>query len=94
MKEKTKFIPALMSLTAALITCTVTILNKYEALEAMLTIFAVLVIFYVLGLIIKFWVEKNFIIEETEEELQEEIKEEDMNAEETKDIKETEKPDE
>lgn len=81
MKEKTKYIPALLSLTAALITCIVTILSKYTALEIMVTILVVLIIFYIAGLIIKFVFEKNFIIEETEEELTEGEETEDSETE-------------
>lgn len=67
MKEKLRLIPALLALTAALITSVVTMIGRYSSLEAMLIIFAAILVFYIVGLIVKYILIKNFIIEEEAE---------------------------
>ena len=65
MKEKIKLIPALLALTAALIVSIITMLNKYSALDSMLIILAAILVFYMIGLIVRHILAKNFIIEES-----------------------------
>ena len=67
MKEKLRLIPALLALAAALIASVVTMLGRYSSLEAMLIILAAILVFYIVGLIVKYILTKNFIIEEEAE---------------------------
>ncbi len=50
---KTKYIPAITTLFAAFVICIVTILNDYDALTMMKLLLAVIVVFYILGIIIR-----------------------------------------
>lgn len=79
MGNKIKYIPVIVTLLAGAITSIIAIKNNYDGLEAMMTILVVLIIFYILGLILKIIAEKNFIIEieeEPEEKSEEEESEE------------------
>lgn len=53
MKNRIKYIPVIVMLIAGLVACVVTFINRYKALEAMITILVVLIIFYIIGLIVK-----------------------------------------
>lgn len=95
MNEKTKYIPVLITLIAVSITSIITFIGKYPTLDGMITILVVLIIFYILGLIIKFIVEKNFIIEEPDEteEIDEDSEKSDEDfVEEAQDTQEGERP--
>lgn len=52
-KKKTKFIPPLMMLTAGLITSVICFVAGYELLKSMLILFFSMLIFAILGTIIK-----------------------------------------
>ena len=67
MNDKTKYIPAILSLTAGLISSIITIVSNYDTLHIMIIILASLLVFYIIGIIVRSLFEKKFIIsEETE----------------------------
>lgn len=68
---KTRFIPALITLIAAACVSVINILNKTELVTGLKTLLYVIVIFYILGLIVKMVINKT-VIEDIpkEEELQ------------------------
>ncbi|HCJ75692.1 hypothetical protein ACTQ1U_03930 [Thermoguttaceae bacterium LCP21S3_D4] len=57
---KTKPIPAIVMLTAGFITCIVAIFQKMELLAFTKTLLLVLILFYILGGIAAYILEKNF----------------------------------
>lgn len=66
MKDKVKYIPAILSLAAGLIASIIAILSKYDTLHIMIITLAALMVFYIAGIIVRVLCEKNFIIEEEE----------------------------
>lgn len=56
-KRKTKFIPPIMMLTAGLITSVICFVARYELLKSMLILFISMLIFAILGTIVKSIVE-------------------------------------
>lgn len=52
-KRKTKFIPPIMMLTAGLITSVICLVMRYELLKSMLILFIAMLIFAILGTIVK-----------------------------------------
>lgn len=89
--EKRRLIPVVITLLGCLAACIVTLKNHYDGLHAMLVILAVLVVFYVAGLLIKGLADKYLVIEKTEEEQQENAENADTDAEENVKKKEDEK---
>ena len=69
---KTKPIPAIVMLTAGFITCIVAIFQKMELLAFTKTLLLVLIIFYLLGGIAAYILEKNFKAAKDEESSTEE----------------------
>lgn len=72
--KRTKYIPAIVTLTGCLAATIITFLNRYDALRSMIIILASLVVFYIAGLIIKGLADKYLVIEQeiiNEEEMQE-----------------------
>ena len=67
---KTKGIPAVVMLLAGFVTCIIGIVQHMETDVFIKTLLAVLIIFYVLGCIVKLVLDKNF--EENQEESGEE----------------------
>lgn len=76
---KRNYIPAFIMLLAGFITCILGLYYRYSAVRLLLTLFIVLVCFYILGCFVKSLV-CHFIPEKTEEE-EEELKTEDEEAE-------------
>ena len=66
--ERTKYIPSIISLAGAFVACLVTIVTSYDTLETLLIVLAALIVFYIVGSIIRVLVNKLFIIPEPEEE--------------------------
>ncbi|MGN0141325.1 MAG: hypothetical protein ACI4AD_03795 [Roseburia sp.] len=64
---KTKSIPAIIMLTAGLVTCITGIVKHIELFEFTKTLLIVLIIFYILGSVVKVVLDRNFK-EMTEEE--------------------------
>lgn len=72
--KRTKYIPAIVTLTGCLAATVITFLNRYDALHSMIIILAALIVFYIAGLIIKGLADKYLVIEEeiiNDEEAQE-----------------------
>lgn len=76
--KRTKYIPAIVTLTGCLAAAVISIVNKYDGLHSMIIILSVLVVFYIAGLIIKGLADKYLVIEEEiiNEENQEETESE------------------
>ena len=76
---KRNYIPAFIMLLAGFITCILGLYYRYRTVRLLITLFIVLVCFYILGCFVKSLV-CHFIPEKTEEE-EEELKAEDEEAE-------------
>lgn len=80
---KAKWIPALIMLAAGFVTSVVLILNQYNNTEAFTILLVVLIVFYIIGLIVKAIAGKFLIVEVQEEEQEDvEISESEQAAEE------------
>lgn len=79
---KRNYIPAFITLLAGFITCILGLKNHYSAIRLSLTLFVVLVCFYILGCFVKSLI-CHFIPEGTEEE--EVVEEENAEGEATED---------
>lgn len=89
---KTKSIPAVIMLLAGFITCIIGIVQHMDTATFIKTLMIVLIIFYILGCVVKIILDKNFKeMEETEEELQEEGSAEEEPTEEQADSEEEKK---
>lgn len=80
MKERFKYIPSIVMLLAGFIACIVTIIYKYQILEALIVILVTLIIFYIIGIVIKalfnnFLIDKESANEDTEASDEEEAEE-------------------
>lgn len=64
---KTKTIPAIIMLTAGLVACIAGIIGHMEIVAFTKMLFIVLIVFYVLGIIVKVILDKNFKEMQTEE---------------------------
>lgn len=73
---KTKQIPAIVMLIAGFITCIVAIFHNFDALRLTKTLLIVLLIFYILGGVLKLILDKNFNEMKDKKEEPEEIIEE------------------
>lgn len=78
---KTKHIPVMIALAAGLITCIISFLNHVSMEKFVGTLCLVIVIFLIIGLIVKVIFDKNFAME-TEEEVQAKEQEETADGEE------------
>ena len=63
---KTKSIPAILMLLAGAIACVLGFIYHYETTQFFTMVLTVLIVFYVLGYIVKIIIDKNFLMEETE----------------------------
>lgn len=80
---RTRYIPAGIMLTAGAVTCIISIVQKQDIVKSLITLLVVLILFYIIGLIAKFFVEKilrDFSEKKTQKILQEDSDKE--NAEE------------
>ena len=55
---RTRYIPAGIMLTAGVVTCIISIIQQQDIIKSLTTLLIVLVLFYVIGLVAKFFVEK------------------------------------
>lgn len=62
--KRTKYIPAIVTLTGCLAATIITFLNRYDALRSMIIILVSLIVFYIVGLVIKGLADKYLVIEE------------------------------
>lgn len=70
---KTRYLPAIITLTAGFITCILGILGQWGLYELAKRLLIVLLCFYILGGIVAFILQKNFVeMENTKEEQAEE----------------------
>ena len=67
MKERVKYIPAIVTLIAGLIASIITIICKYKIIDSMVTILVTMVMFYIVGLIIKGLFFSFLVVEEDKE---------------------------
>ena len=72
---KTKQIPAMVMLSAGFVTCLIAIFQNMELMRFTKTLLIVLVVFYVLGCIIAYILNKNFSDTKKKEEPKEETEE-------------------
>lgn len=73
---KTKQIPAILMLVAALVTCIMSFLDQISMVQFLIRLCIVLVVFFVLGEVIRYVIDRNFPPEEAQEEEQEETQDE------------------
>lgn len=64
---KTRRLPAIIMLIAGLITCIITIIKKFEVIDALTTLLMVLLSFYVIGVFVRIAVDKIININNKEE---------------------------
>lgn len=55
---RTRYIPAGVMLLAGAVTCIISIVKKEDGVKSLITLLAVLILFYIIGLIAKYFVEK------------------------------------
>ena len=72
MENRIKYIPSIVTLIAGFIACLVTIISRYDTVDALVTILVVLVVFYMVGLIIRALFKKFLVIKEDESQKSEE----------------------
>lgn len=88
---KTKSIPAIIMLVAGALACILGFVYQYETTQFFTMVLTVLIVFYVLGCIVKIIIDKNFPVEsDKNEENTEESEEtkENINSEEMQDADE------
>ena len=84
MIERTKYIPPIISLAAGLIASIAAIVNRYSSLETMIVVLVALIVFYIIGSIIRYVANKMLVIPEPEEEEEsDETESEEENSEES-----------
>ena len=74
MKERFKYIPSIVMLLAGFISCIVTMVCKYEILEALIVILVTLIIFYIIGIVIKALFNRFLISDESVQDADDESK--------------------
>jgi divalent metal cation (Fe/Co/Zn/Cd) transporter len=80
MENRIKYIPSIVTLLAGFIACIVTILSQYEIIDALVTILVVVVIFYMVGLIIRALFNKFLVIKEEKTQATEEAENQEDEA--------------
>lgn len=60
---RTKYIPLIIMLIAALAACIVTYINQYSVTESLIIVLIVFITFYIIGIIIKKIAEKFLVVE-------------------------------
>lgn len=80
---KTRGIPAVIMLLAGFVTCIIGIAQQMDTAQFMKTLFVVLIVFYILGCVIKIILDKNFKDMDEPEEEQTEPEEETAETEKT-----------
>lgn len=72
MEKRTKYIPSLVTLLAAFIACIVSIYYKYTTRDILINVLITIVVFFVIGSIMKMLAEKYLNTELEKEEVQNE----------------------
>lgn len=57
---KTNYIPAIIMLSAGAVNCIIGIMNHQELKEFTIQLLIVLIVFYIIGIFVKFIIDKNF----------------------------------
>ncbi len=65
---KTKTIPVMLMLVAGAMACVLGFVYRYETTQFFTMVFTVLVVFYMLGCIVKIIIDKNFPVEQSDKE--------------------------
>lgn len=65
---KTKTIPVILMLVAGAMACVLGFVYRYETTQFFTMVFTVLVVFYMLGCIVKIIIDKNFPVEQSDKE--------------------------
>lgn len=68
MKNRLDYIPAIVMLLAALVSCIFTIIYRYEPLDGMLGILIAAIVFFIVGCIVKGILKKVLVVPEIEQE--------------------------
>ena len=68
MNNRTRYIPALIMLTAGFITCISTIIHDYTTEEILLITTGVMSVFLIVGLIVRFLIDTFIFVKEPDEE--------------------------
>ena len=87
MNNRTRYIPALIMLTAGFVTCISTIIHNYTTEEILLITSGVMAVFLIVGFVVRFIIDRYIIIEETNEEDEEKEDGEDDDEKEENDDK-------
>ena len=66
--ERTKYIPSIVSLLGGLIACIFTMLNPYETYEIFLFVFVAMIVFYIVGAIIRIIINKVLFVTKVDED--------------------------
>lgn len=94
MNNRTRYVPALIMLTAGFITCISTIIHDYTTEEILLITTGVMTVFLIVGLIVRFIIDTYIVVkDEPEEEENKEDSEEKEDKEDKEDSQESEKKD-
>lgn len=91
MNNRTRYVPALIMLTAGFITCISTIIHDYTTEEILLITTGVMTVFLIVGLIVRFIIDTYIVVKDEPEE--DENKEEGEEKEDKEDSGESEKKD-
>ena len=93
MDDRTRYIPSIVMLSAALVSCVATIIFRYETKEILLIVLGTSIVFFIIGLFIRRFALKYLVVKTVEEtiEEQEENKKE-ASGEEGGETSEKEKP--
>ena len=68
MIERTKYIPPIISLAGGLVASIASIINRYSSLETMVVVLIALIVFYIIGSIIRYFANKILYIPKLEAE--------------------------
>ena len=66
--ERTKYIPSIVSLLGGLIACIFTMLNPYETYEIFLFVLVALIVFYIVGAIVRMIINKVLFVTKLDED--------------------------
>ncbi len=81
MNNRTRYVPALIMLAAGFIACVSMIVHNYTTKEIILISTAVMVVFLIVGFIVRFVMDTFIFVKEPEEEENQEGEEDDENKE-------------
>ncbi|MBE5925864.1 MAG: hypothetical protein E7270_02725 [Lachnospiraceae bacterium] len=77
MNNRSRYVPALIMLTAGFVTCISTIIHNYTTEEILLITSGVMAVFLIVGFVVRFIIDRYIIIEETEDDEEKDKEKED-----------------